>query len=229
MVTNNQGYSPNPTKTQKDAYQWGSLIYTAKSVCRQPIHAWCMCHIIKIKLQTITMFTPWLTPWASTNTKMSCLNKDVLVLHRNSKNSTWKKSLIGRLMVKKACNWLIVSQTNHFVSTGICDCYCRGSIAGPAGPALAGLLFSGAFSDCRDSVRTRWFGQVSHANSPLPCVYAFLVIVPTLLPADQEPGVARADCIGTHTFCFHKWFLLPGHIACCGPDCISTHPFWFHQ
>ena len=32
-------------------------------------------------------------------------------------------------------------------------------------------------------------GQVSHASSPLQCVYAFLVIVPTLLPADQEPGV----------------------------------------
>ena len=36
-----------------------------------------------------------------------------------------KKSLSGRLMVKEACNWLIVSQTNHFVLTGICDCYCR--------------------------------------------------------------------------------------------------------
>ena len=161
-VTNNQGYSPYPTKRQKEAYQWGSLIYTAKRVCmqdnRQLIHAWCMCCMVKIKLQTITMFTPWLTPWASTNTKMYCLNKDVLVLHRNSKNSTWKKSLSGRLMVKEARNWLIVSQTNHFVLTGICDCYCRGGVAGPAGPAFAGPVFSGAFSDCRDSVRTRWFG-----------------------------------------------------------------------
>ena len=79
----------------------------------------------------------------------------------------------------------------------------RGGVAGPAGPALAGPLFSGAlvsFSDCRDSVRTRRFGQVSHASSPLPCVYAFLVIVPALLPADQQPGAARLDCIGTTHF-----------------------------
>ena len=79
----------------------------------------------------------------------------------------------------------------------------RGGVAGPAGPALAGTLSSGelvSFSECRDSVRTRRFGQVSHASSPLPCVYAFLVIVLALLPADQEPGAARRDCIGTHAF-----------------------------
>ena len=69
----------------------------------------------------------------------------------------------------------------------------RGGVAGPAGPALAGPLFSGSlvsFPDCRDSLRTRRLGQVSHASSPLPCVYAFLVIVPALFPADQESGAA---------------------------------------
>ena len=77
----------------------------------------------------------------------------------------------------------------------------RGGVAGPAGPALAGPLFSGSLvpcPDCRDGLRTRRLGQVSHASSPLPCVYAFLVIVPALLPADQEPGAARPDCISTH-------------------------------
>ena len=64
-----------------------------------------------------------------------------------------------------------------------------------------GPLFSGSLvscPDCRDGLRTRRLGQVSHASSPLPCAYAFLVIVPTLLPADQEPGAARSGCIGTH-------------------------------
>ena len=80
----------------------------------------------------------------------------------------------------------------------------RGGVAGPAGPAgpaLAGPLFSGSLvscPDCRDGLRTRRLGQVSHTSSPLPCVYAFLIIVPTLLLADQEPGAARPDCIGTH-------------------------------
>ena len=124
-----------------------------------------------------------------------------------------KKSLSGRLMVKEACNWLIVSQTNHFVLTGICDCYCRGGGAGPAGPALAGPLFNRAFSDCRDSVRTRWFGQVSHASSPLPCVYAFLVIVPTLC-------AARPDCIGTHTF----WFVFAAGAHCLLWTGLHQHP-----
>ena len=69
--------------------------------------------------------------------------------------------------------------------------HCRGGVAGPAGPALAGPLFSGSLvscPDCRDGLRTRRLGQVSHASSPLPCVHAFLVIVPALLPADQDPG-----------------------------------------
>ena len=68
-----------------------------------------------------------------------------------------------------------------------------GGVAGPAGPASAGPLFSGSLvscTDCRDGLRTRRLGQVSHASSPLLCVYAFLVIVPALLPADQEPGSA---------------------------------------
>ena len=52
--------------------------------------------------------------------------------------------------------------------------------------------------DCRDGLRTRRLGQVSQVNSPLLCVYVFLVIVPALLPVDQEPGAARPDCIGTH-------------------------------
>ena len=72
---------------------------------------------------------------------------------------------------------------------------------GPAGPALAGPLFSGSlasFPDCRDSLRTRRLGQVSHVGLPFPCEYAFLVIVPALLPADQEPGAARPDCRDRH-------------------------------
>ena len=88
----------------------------------------------------------------------------------------------------------------------------RGGVAGPAGPALAGPLFSGSLvscPDCRDGLRTRRLGQVSHASSPLPCVYAFLVIVPALLPADQDPGAARPDCIGTHVL-----LNTPGHTTC---------------
>ena len=81
-------------------------------------------------------------------------------------------------------------------------CKYKGGVAGPAGLALAGPLFSGSLvscPDCRDGLRTRRLGQVSHApSSPLPCVYAFLVIVPALLPTDQEPSTARPDCIGTH-------------------------------
>ena len=77
----------------------------------------------------------------------------------------------------------------------------RGGVAGPAGPALAGPLFSGSLVSCPDygdGLRTRRLGQVSHASSPLLCVYAFLIIVPALLPADKDPGAARPDCIGTH-------------------------------
>ena len=50
----------------------------------------------------------------------------------------------------------------------------RGGVAGPAGPAKAGPLFSGSLdslSDCRDSLRTRRLGQVSYASPPLPCMY----------------------------------------------------------
>ena len=65
----------------------------------------------------------------------------------------------------------------------------RGGVAGPAGPALAGPLFS---------LRTRRLGQVSYASPPLPSVYAFL-IVHALLSADLEPGASRPDCICTHT------------------------------
>ena len=78
----------------------------------------------------------------------------------------------------------------------------RSGVASPAGPTLAGPLFSGtlvSFPDCRDSLRTRRLGQVSHTSSPLPCVYAFLAIVPALLPADQEPSVPRPDCIAKCT------------------------------
>ena len=79
----------------------------------------------------------------------------------------------------------------------------RGGVAGPAGQAKAGPLFSGSlvsFSGCRDSLRTRRLGEVSHASSPLPCMYMFLVIVHALLQADQEPVAARTDCISTHAF-----------------------------
>ena len=38
----------------------------------------------------------------------------------------------------------------------------------------------------------------SHVGSPFPCEYAFLVIVPAQLPADQEPGAARPDCRDRH-------------------------------
>ena len=77
----------------------------------------------------------------------------------------------------------------------------RGGGTGPAGPAKAGPLFRGSlvsFPDCRDNLRTRRLGEVSHASLPLPCVYAFLIIVHALLPVDQEPGAARTDCISTH-------------------------------
>ena len=49
----------------------------------------------------------------------------------------------------------------------------RGGVAGPAGPAKAGPLFSRSlvsFPDCRDGLLMRWLGQVSHASSPLPSV-----------------------------------------------------------
>ena len=69
----------------------------------------------------------------------------------------------------------------------------RSGWSGKAGPLLRGSLVS--FSDCNDSLRTRRLGE-----SPLLCVYAFLVIVHALLPADQEPGAARTDCISTHAF-----------------------------
>ena len=45
-----------------------------------------------------------------------------------------------------------------------------GGIAGPAGLAKAGPLFSRSlvsFSECRNCVRTRQLGQVLHASSPL--------------------------------------------------------------
>ena len=73
--------------------------------------------------------------------------------------------------------WLVTKVYRH-----------RGGVAGPAGPAKAGPLFRGSlvsFSDYSDSLRTRRLGE-----SPLLCVYAFLVIVHALLPADQEPGAA---------------------------------------
>ena len=73
----------------------------------------------------------------------------------------------------------------------------RGGVTGPAGPAKAGPLFRGSlvsFSDCSDSLRTRRLGE-----SPLLCVYAFLVIVYALLPVSQEirsgPIPIRADRI----------------------------------
>ena len=48
----------------------------------------------------------------------------------------------------------------------------RDGVASPAGPAKAGPLFRGSlfsFSNCRDSLRMRRLGEVSHASSPLPC------------------------------------------------------------
>ena len=50
---------------------------------------------------------------------------------------------------------------------------------------------------------TLWYTMVDCGilwYTPLPCVDAFLVIVLALLPADQEPGAARPDCIATHAF-----------------------------
>ena len=52
--------------------------------------------------------------------------------------------------------------------------YISGGVAGPAGPAKAGPLFSGSlvsFSDCRDNLRTRRLGQVPTlpvVDPPLP-------------------------------------------------------------
>ena len=64
---------------------------------------------------------------------------------------------------------------NQTANKCLCAILHRGGVAGPAGPAKAGTLFSGSlvsFPACRDtcSLRTRRSGQVSHANSPLPCV-----------------------------------------------------------
>ena len=99
---------------------------------------------------------------------------------------------------------LSVPEYKGFPSSPLSSCFMQSGIAGPAGPAKAGPLFSKSlvsFSDCRDSLRTKRMGQVSHASSPLPCMYVFLVII---LPVDQEHGAARPDCIGTHAFWFHK-------------------------
>ena len=86
----------------------------------------------------------------------------------------------------------------------------RGGVAGPAGPAKAGPLFSGSlvsFSDCRDSLRTRRLCQVSCASLPLPCVYAYLVYNRSpFLPADQESGAARPACFATHALDFISSF-----------------------
>ena len=128
----------------------------------------------------------------------------------NSVNST----LIERLSENqlKFGRGVFRSRTNQTILSGLLLelyvltqflCTDRGDVSGPAGLAKAGPLFRGSlvsFSDCRDSLRTRRLGEVSHASSPLPCVYALLVIVHALLPADQEPGAARMDCISTHTF-----------------------------
>ena len=64
---------------------------------------------------------------------------------------------------------------------------------------VVGLVL-GLQKQSEDESKDETIGQVSHASLPLPCVYAFLVIVPVLLLADQEPSVARLDCIGTQAF-----------------------------
>ena len=90
-------------------------------------------------------------------------------------------------------SWQILTQTvgvnslDHTYDINLnFTCY---SVAGPAGPALAGPLFSGAlvsFPDRRDSLRMRRLGQVS-TQARLALVYAFLLIVSVLLPAVRSP------------------------------------------
>ena len=102
---------------------------------------------------------------------------------------------------KDATHWEEKGCKPRMLQSLLTDCsfVCiRGGGAGPAGLAKAGPLFRGllvSFADCSDSLRTRRLGE-----SPLLCVYAFLVIVHALLPVDQEPGAARTDCISTHAF-----------------------------
>ena len=58
--------------------------------------------------------------------------------------------------------------TVHWMFNLICN-LCRGGIAGPAGPALAGPLFSGSlvsFPDCRNSLRTRPNGGSGARRGP---------------------------------------------------------------
>ena len=80
----------------------------------------------------------------------------------------------------------------------------RGGVAGPAGPAKAGPLFSRAlvsFPDSRDGLPTRWLSQVSHASSPLPSAcrrFSYKSFPLFCQQIMQEPGAARPDCIGTH-------------------------------
>ena len=62
---------------------------------------------------------------------------------------------------------------------------------------------------CED--RMIWPG-VSHASSPLPCVYAFLVIIPALLPADQDdidtmPHLRTETHAGIHCEISHDDYL----------------------
>ena len=49
----------------------------------------------------------------------------------------------------------------------------RGGVAGPAGPALAGPLFSGSLPDCRDNLRTRRLVQVSTQTRLCPAYMRF--------------------------------------------------------
>ena len=77
-----------------------------------------------------------------------------------------------------------------------------GGVAGPAGQALAGPLFSGSlvpFSDCRDILTIG-------PGAPRKLAFALCVrIVPAFFPVDQaEPCAAQPDCIGTHVFRSYK-------------------------
>ena len=88
---------------------------------------------------------------------LECVN--VMCSRKRSQNMYWSALMLCvHVNVHKTC------------FTG---CLSRGGVAGPAGPAKAGPLFSRSlvsFPDCRDGLPTRWLGQVSHASSPLPSV-----------------------------------------------------------
>ena len=65
---------------------------------------------------------------------------------------------------------------------------------GPAGPALAGPLFSGSLPDCRDNLRTRRLVQVSTQTHLCPACTRF-----SYNRSHSFAGAARSDCISAPT------------------------------